>query len=274
MANQTMAIILDTFREAAARKIFWGLFALSTLMMAFFLFILKIDVVEGATATVTLFGNRGPLGDVERLIRQAQAGIATFLYTWGLFLSVFASAGLIPSVLEPGRIELLLSKPVSRMHLLLGRYLGNLIVVGVNNVYLVLGIWLIFGLKTGLWSPEFLFAIFTSIFLFAVMLAVVLLLGVLFESTALAVMVPTALMLISPVLAQTAMAERLLSSEWSRMLWKGLYHVLPKVYDIGAMTMNFVLERRMGSVLPLATSAFFAAWTLLAAVYVFQKRDF
>ena len=44
----TAALIRDTFREAFARKIFWGLFGLSTLMILFFLFIMKIDIVEGA----------------------------------------------------------------------------------------------------------------------------------------------------------------------------------------------------------------------------------
>jgi len=106
----TIALIRDTFREALARKIFWGLFGLSTLMILFFLFLLKIDVVEGAVATVSLFGrSNGRSTGVDQLVRGVYAGIATFLYTWGMFLSVFASAGLTPSVREPGRIELLLS---------------------------------------------------------------------------------------------------------------------------------------------------------------------
>ena len=98
--NQTIALIRDTFREALARKIFWGLFGLSTAMILFFLFLLRIDVVEGAMATVSLFGssmNRAT--DVDRLVRGTYGGIATFLYTFGMFLAVFASAGLIPSVL-------------------------------------------------------------------------------------------------------------------------------------------------------------------------------
>ena len=45
----TLALIRDTFREAIARKIFWGLFGLSTLMILFFLFVMKIDIVAGAT---------------------------------------------------------------------------------------------------------------------------------------------------------------------------------------------------------------------------------
>ncbi len=275
LLTATEAIVVDTFREAFARKIFWGLFILSTLMIAFFLFIMKIDIVEGATATISLFGAQANRSiDVNQVVRQTQAGVAAFLYTWGMFLAVFASAGLIPSVLEPGRIELLLSKPVSRTHLLLGRYLGNVLVVGLNITYLVLGVWLILGMKSGVWTAQFLTAILSTMFLFAVLLSVVVLIGVLLESTALAVMIPTGLMLISPVLAQVEMMDRLLSSEWSRNLWRMLYHGLPKVYDIGKMTMDVVLGNGVASVTPIVTTAAFGAAVLALAIYIFRRRDF
>jgi ABC-type transport system involved in multi-copper enzyme maturation permease subunit len=271
----TQAIVVDTFREAFARKIFWGLFGLSSLMIAFFLFIMKIDVVEGAMATVTLFGNTANRDfDVHRLVKQAQAAIATFLYTWGMFLAVFASAGLVPSMLEPGRIELLLSKPVSRSHLLLGRYLGNVAVVSLNIIYLVLGVWLILALKTGIWSPDFLVSILTTVFLFAVLLSVVFLVGVTWESTALAVMIPVALMILSPILAQHKTMIRLLSSEWARQLWQALYQTLPKVYDIGHITLSFVIDRKVESWSAVWTSAVFGVAVLAWAVYIFRKRDF
>ena len=128
----------DTFREAFARLIFWGFYGLSTAMILFFLFILKIDLVEGASATISLFGQSGGRAqDVVVIVRAVQGGIAAFLYTWGMALAVFASGGLIPTVLEPGRIELLLSKPVARHHILLGRYLGSVLVVALNIAYLV-----------------------------------------------------------------------------------------------------------------------------------------
>src|ERR1019366_5196695 len=79
----TAALIRDTFREAFARKIFWGLFGLSTLMILFFLFIMKIDIVEGATATLTLFGrDHGRTLQVDSLVKCVYGSIATFLYTW------------------------------------------------------------------------------------------------------------------------------------------------------------------------------------------------
>src|ERR1700722_11040158 len=222
----TIALIRDTFREALARKIFWVLFGLSTLLIVFFLFLLRIDIVAGASATVSLFGrDTGSNPNVERLVRGVYGGIATFLYTWGMFLAVFASAGLVPSVLEPGRLELLLSKPLSRSHILLGRFAGNVLVVLLNTTYLVLGVWIILGVKTGIWSPVFLISIATTTFIFAVLLSVVVLIGVLFDSASLSTMVAVALMIISPILAQTNVMMRLLSSEWSRSLWRGLYYV-------------------------------------------------
>lgn len=274
-ARATLALLADTFHEALARKIFWGLFGLSALLITFFLFVMKIDVVAGATATVSLFGrNAGPAADVHRLIQGVYGFVAVFLYTWGMFLAVFASAGLIPSLLEPGRIELLLSKPVSRIRILLGRYLGNLLVVGANTVFLVLGVWTIFGWKTGLWPVSFLIAIPTTVFIFSVLLAVVALVGVLWESTALAVMVPVALMIMSPILAQEKLARKLLSSEWSRDLWKALYLSTPRVFDVGFSTLATIRDRSFGSLEPIWTSAAFGLVMLTTALIVFARRDF
>ncbi len=276
MITITAALIRDTFREAFARKIFWGLFGLSTLMILFFLFILKIDIVEGATATMSLFGRqKGPSGvNVDRLVKNTYGGIAAFLYTWGMALSVFASSGLIPSVLEPGRIELILSKPVSRIHILLGRFAGNVAVIALNTAYLVLGVWIIFGLKTSIWGVQFLWAIASTVFMFAVLLTVVVLIGVLFESAALATMVTIALMIMSPILAQNDMVMRLLSSELARNVWRAIYQTLPKVYDVGRLTLNLVRAEPLQGLAPVYTSALFGAVVLGAALYFFQRRNF
>ncbi len=271
----TLALIRDTFREALARKIFWGLFGLSTLMIVFFMFLLNIDIVQGAMATVTLFGKTvNRVSDLDRWVRGTYAAIATFLYTFGMFLAVFASAGLVPSVLEPGRIELLLSKPISRTHLLIGRYIGNVLVVSCNIVYLVLGVWIILGIKTGIWSGSFLLSILNTVFVFAVLLTVVVLMGVLFDSAALATMVSVALMIMSPILAQTGTMLKLMSSEWSRNVWRTLYYALPKVYDVGKMTLDAIRNEPFQGYMPIWTSALFGLVVFSVALVVFARRDF
>lgn len=276
MFPTTQALIVDTFREAMARKIFWGLFGLSGLMVLFFLFILRIDVVEGALATVSLFGRDLREGemDINKLVKQVFAAISGFLYSLGMFLAVFASAGLIPSVLEPGRIELILSKPVSRRHILLGRYAGNVLLVALNTTFLVGSIWIILGIKTGIWNTAFLWTIATNIFLFAVLLSVVVLVGVIWESTALSTMVAVSIMIVSPILAQTRIAERLLSSEFSRAIWRWLYYILPKVYDLGRITFDLVMKNKFESWMPIWSSALFALAAMAAAMWIFEERDF
>lgn len=272
----TVALIVDTFREAMARKIFWGLFGLSLLMVLFALLVLRIDVVEGALATVTLFGQEETTKrmDVNSLVRGAHGMIAAFLYTFGMFLAVFASAGLIPSVMEPGRIELVLSKPVSRRHILIGRFLGNVLVVGVNVAFLVLGVWAVFGTKTGIWSPVFLATIPLTLFIFSVLLCVVMLAGVIWESTAVSTMIPVMMMILSPILAQNRVVERLLSSEGSRTLWNWLYYVLPKVFDTGRITLDLVTREGAFVWWPIWTSAAFGIVVFGAALWVFEQRDF
>src|SRR5439155_16908329 len=107
--------------------------------------------VQGALATVSIFGRSMPSTDLQGLVHRTQGVIAMILYFAGMALSVFAAAGLLSAVFEPGRIELLLSKPVSRTRILLGRYAGNVLVVAANILYLVLGSRSIFGINTGVW---------------------------------------------------------------------------------------------------------------------------
>ncbi len=269
------ALVRDTFREALARKVFWGLFGLSTAIILFFVFIMHIDVVQGALATVSLFGHvTSGKTDVVKLVRQVHGAIASFLFGLGMFLAVFASAGLIPTIFEPGRIELLLSKPVSRLHILFGRYVGNVLVVALNIAYLVLGVWLIFGWKTGVWNTAFLWVIATTIFMFAVLMSIIILVSVLSESAALATMVTFGVMIVSLILAQRSIAEKLLSSEWSRQLWRALYWALPKLFEAGRLNHELVLGNGWGSPAPLWTSAVFGVIVLAVGLYSFSKRDF
>jgi ABC-type transport system involved in multi-copper enzyme maturation permease subunit len=269
-----IASIQDTFREAFARRVIWGFFGCCTILLLFLLFIMRIDVVAGSLAAVTIFGNTMPTTDVQNLVRQTQSVIAMVLYFAGMALAVFASAGMISAVFEPGRIELLLSKPVSRTHLLLGRYAGNLLVVAANILYLVVGSWLIFGVKTGVWGVGFLLSSLFTIFIFAVLLALIALIGVLWESAAVAIMVTWAILIITPILAQKATIERLLSSEWSRDVVRVLYYALPKTSDISVIVRDVILGHHIQSWMPIWSTALFGGIALVLALWRFERRTF
>jgi ABC-type transport system involved in multi-copper enzyme maturation permease subunit len=270
-----LALLFDTFQEARARWLFWGLFGLSSLLIAIFLFVLRIDLVQGAISFMGIESTTHPIYNIRKFVNVSYAWISIILYIWGTFLAIFASAGLIPSVLEAGRISLLLSKPLTRTALLMGRYLGNVLIVTINHVYLICSIWVVIGIKTNIWEKRFLFAIPITIFIFAVLLCVVVLIGVVFESAALSVMAPAALMLISTILAQRQIVVRLLDSEWSRQLWLAFYWIFPKFFDLGsAMKQIIEYDHEANWITPVWTSAIFGIIVLSSAIYVFQKRDF
>lgn len=269
------AIVRDTVNEARARWLFWGLFGLSTILILIFLFALNIDLVAGAQATIQVGERSRTVWDIHRFVLNAYSWVASALYVMGTLLALFASAGLVPVLLEPGRITLLLSKPITRPMLLLGRYLGNVLIIALNSTYLICGVWLILGAKTQIWEPRFLLAIPITVFMFAVLLSIVVLIGVVFESAALSIMVAVAAMVISSLLAQRDWAARLLDSEWSVQLWNALYWISPKMWDVGAAMKQIILyDRNVDWYTPAWTSAAFAMVLLAAAVTVFQKRDF
>jgi ABC-2 type transport system permease protein len=270
----TLALIQDTFREAFARRIFWGFFGCCTALLLFLIFILRVDVVEGALATISIFGQSLPSVGVRNLVEQTQSVIATVLYSVGMLLAVFASAGLVSAMFEPGRIELLLSKPVSRVHLLLGRYAGNVLVVSANILYLVAGSWIVFGIKTGVWGAGFLLSSLCTVFVFSVLLAVIVLVGALWDSAAVAIMVTFAIMIVTTFLGQILTIERLLSSEWSRQVVRILYYALPKIWDIGVIIRRMILNEPIESWMPVWSTAIFGAVVLAIGAWRFQKRSF
>ena len=270
-----IALIQDTFAEARARWLFRGLLGLSTLLICIFLFALNVDLAQGAISFMNVSSTSRPVFDIRKFVNVSYSWVSISLYIWGTFLAIFASSGLIPSVLEPGRIALLLSKPLTRTTLLLGRYLGNLLVVTVNHVYLIGSIWLILGFKTHIWEPRFLLAIPITLFIFAVLLAAVVFIGVVSESSALSVMVAVALMLISTILAQRDNVVRILSSQWSRDLWLAFYWIIPKVFDLGAAMKQIILyDHQVDWWTPVWTSALFGALTLWVSIQLFRRKDF
>ena len=67
---------------------------------------------------------------------------------------------------------------------------------------------------------------------------------------------------------------KLLSSEWSRQIWRTLYYSLPKVYDLGKMTLDAIQSREFNGYMPIWTSGVFGVVVLALALWAFSRRDF
>src|SRR6202041_92555 len=126
--------------------------------------------------------------------------------------------------------------------------------------------------KAKIWGTGFLVSSLFTIFIFAVLLAVIVLVGVLWDSGAVAIMVTFAIMIVTPILAQKPTLERLLSSEWSRDVVRVLYYVLPKISDVSVIIRHLILNQPVESWMPVWSTALFGAVVLAAGILHFRRR--
>ena len=100
------------------------------------------------------------------------AVVSTFLGFLGVFGCLLVTAGLIPRTFEPGEISLLLSKPVRRSMLFVVKFFGGCAFTLLYSSVLVVGIWLLLGLRLGYWRHGLLWCIPVYVFLFMIYYAV------------------------------------------------------------------------------------------------------
>lgn len=105
-----------------------------------------------------------------------------FLGTLGVFTAILVTASIIPHTFEPGAIDLLLSKPISRFWLYVTKFLGGCAFTLINAAYVIGGLWLIVGVRYGIWSGRLLLCIPLFMFLFAIYYSVSALAGVLWKN--------------------------------------------------------------------------------------------
>lgn len=105
-----------------------------------------------------------------------------------LLVTIIVTAGFIPSLLRKGYLDLYISKPIGWVELLIYKYLGGLLFVFIITTFTVLGIWTIIGLRTGIWSSQFLLLVPMLVFYFAVLYSVSTFVAVLTRSGMLAIL--------------------------------------------------------------------------------------
>ena len=112
-----------------------------------------------------------------------------FVLSIGLAIAIVVTASIIPETFEPGSLNLLLSKPVSRGGLYIAKFIGGCVFISICATYLFTGIWLWLGLGLGVWENAILLSIVLYIIVFGIYFSVSAFVGLVFRSTILSIMV-------------------------------------------------------------------------------------
>jgi hypothetical protein len=113
------------------------------------------------------------------------SGIGGWIFS---LLAVVITAAFVPNMMAKGALDLLISKPASRVWLLVCKYLGGLTFMFLITTFAVLGVYLMIGIRVGVWTPHFLLAIPLLTLQFGILYAVSVLIGVLTRSTLVAIL--------------------------------------------------------------------------------------
>jgi ABC-type transport system involved in multi-copper enzyme maturation permease subunit len=89
-----------------------------------------------------------------------------------LLISIVITAFFIPNMLRKGTVDLLLAKPIHRVSLLGYKYVGGMTFMFLNTSFLVGCLWLVIGVRSGIWNAAFLLMIFVLTFQFAIFYSV------------------------------------------------------------------------------------------------------
>lgn len=231
---KSLTIIFNTVYESITRLTLLFYIAIATVILLVIAFGLRGIYDNDVLAGLSLFGNEFPV------IEGIDPSGFIFMTTVGgsmsaiLLLGVFATAGIIPETLRKGTIDIYLSKPISRFELLASKYAGAISAIAVALIYFMTGLFLIVGLKTGIWNMSVFPALGLIILIFACIHSLSALTGVLFRNMGLPlVFVYIHLFFFSPFLR---LREQIVGSITDNVvvmrILDGLYYLLPQVSEM------------------------------------------
>jgi ABC-type transport system involved in multi-copper enzyme maturation permease subunit len=166
-----------------------------------------------------------------------------------VLLGIVVTAYLVPTMLRKGAVDLLLVRPMHRVRLLVYKYASGVIYVFVHVGIMIGAVWLVLGLRSGVWKPGLLLSVPVITFFFAILYAVSALNGVVSRSAVTAIFVTCivwfGLWILGLVYAAWDSTRGIPSdNDWAYPIIDTLHAVLPRTTDLDLL-MRKVLTREL-----------------------------
>ena len=181
------AILIDSVRQLRAKRLFWIVLAISALIFVAYGSIgftpTGVSIGYGIWDFENEYVREGTI--YSRLLLE---GIFTSLivplwFTWGaIILALVSTADIFPDFLAKGSIDLVVSKPVSRITIFITKYVGALLFVFAQIAIFTTGVFLVLGLRIDEWRWPVFAAIPIVLAVFSYLYAIMVLLNLLTRS--------------------------------------------------------------------------------------------
>ena len=273
MMKKIYTLSVLTFRAALLRKIFLFFFGVSSFVLFLFsiLFLtINPESFSGMNSTSVAADSM-----YTAIARGLKLFITIPLFGGGLFISIFSVSNFIPQMTEKGNIDLLLSKPVSRPQIILGKFFGGTAMVLVNIAYLIIGLWILIGLKFNDWDPSFLMTIFTITFAFALLYSLIILIGIVTKSSVISMVVSYLIfVIISPILASRDTINDFINNDAVKYVMEFLHYIIPQTSELSTITSDLASGNSLLSFEPIVVSTLLLIVFLTTSSIIFSRKDY
>ena len=180
--TQTLALLVDAYRDLNSKKLFWMTIHFSWLVVLIFL---AIGINDKG---MTIFGWHLPMkADYNTHVvtpatfyREAyyRIGVNVWLAAIATIIALASTSGIFPDLLTGGSVELYISTPISRLRLFLTKYLSGLLFVAMQVGVFTVASFIVMRFRVGEWMPKLFLAIPLVVLVYSYVHCVCVLLGV------------------------------------------------------------------------------------------------
>ncbi|TAE23208.1 MAG: hypothetical protein EAZ92_14810 [Candidatus Kapaibacterium sp.] len=270
------ALIRETFLEALSKKVFVVFAIISTIglvILTAYCFSSGFqEQIQNLQPTPD-----DPLGVALReKLRSLQSGISFAFFNAALILAIIITSDMVPNMMTKGVIDLLLSKPLSRVTLLFGKVLGGFAVVLVLTLYFMLGSWGIISIATGVWTTGYMLSLVPLIVTFLGLYGVLVYVGIQSRSAVSGMVICFLIVYTaSPLLfSREELMFQAVSSDFWRSMITLVYHTTPQVADMAQITSSIVQEKTITNTVPYYNSLAYALVFFGLSAFSFSRKEF
>lgn len=191
MMTQTIALFVDAYRELNAKKMFWITLGISMLVVGAFGAVGIND--RGWSLFWWTFDS--PIVNAKKMsplvfYRFIFATLAIPIWlTWAAtILALISTSSIIPDFVSGGSIELALSKPITRVRLILTKYIAALTFAALQVLVFCACSFVVIGIRAGAWDVSLFLAVPIVVLFFSYLYCFCALIGLLTRSTIAAVL--------------------------------------------------------------------------------------
>ncbi len=278
MYRQFLALVLNTFKEALVKKVLLIIFILFSLIIILIPIIINLDAVE----VIPYMLQSDPNFNYKEFILKVElAFVSQIPFFVLMMIFIVMSSSFIPSLLQKGYIEFILSRPVSRASIIMSKYVAGIIIVFLAMTYIIVPVWLIVSIKTGVWHFKFLLSILWYTFIFASFYPLIILVGLITRSNTVTLIFN--LIVFFPITAVLSIKDtiyKFISNKVVIFIVDFFYYLFPKPWDLRAMcetSINGTFNTSSGvfySFQPVITSVILLVTILSFAIYYFNNKDY